>query len=171
MAGAVLKKGIGIIINADMIVIGPGSLYTSVLPNLLVDGIRRAIEMSKALKAYVCNVATQRGETDAFSVSDHCRALHEHVDASLFHYVVANDNITGNGMPQAWHAEPVRIDRARVNGTAIVAADVISEDNRYHHDTEKLATALMDLYYQRRQTDRLVLAAAGARDADEAPAL
>ena len=142
------------ILGADMIVVGPGSLYTSVLPNLLVDGIRRAIEMSKAVKVYVCNVATEHGETDSFSVSDHYRALYEHVHYTLFHYVVANNNIAQNGLPEAWHVEPVRIDSERVNGAAIVAADVVSEENRYHHDTQKLATALINLYYQRRQVEQ-----------------
>ena len=63
------------ILAADLVVVGPGSLYTSVLPNLLVDGIRRAIEMTKAVRVYVCNVATQHGETDEFSVGDHYQAL------------------------------------------------------------------------------------------------
>src|SRR3990170_2235785 len=142
------------ILEADMIIVGPGSLYTSVLPNLLVDGIRRAIEMSKAVKVYVCNVATEHGETDTFSVSDHCHALYEHVHQRLFHYVVANNNIAQNGLPEAWHVEPVRIDSERVNGAALVAADVVSEENRYHHDTQKLATALINLYYQRRQVEQ-----------------
>jgi uncharacterized cofD-like protein len=144
------------ILNADMIVVGPGSLYTSVLPNLLVEGVRRAIEMSTALKVYVCNVATQHGETDAFSVSDHYKALYEHVRTGLFHYVVANNNISPNGLPEEWHSEPVRIDRARLNGTAIVAADVISEENRYHHNPKKLADALMRLYYQRHELEHYV---------------
>ncbi len=145
------------ILNADMVAVGPGSLYTSVLPNLLVDGIRRAIEMSKAVKVYVCNVATQHGETDAFSVSDHYRALYEHVHDRLFHYVIANNNIADNRLPEAWHAEPVRIDRVGVNGAAIIAADVISEENRYHHDSHKLAATLMDVYYQRRQVTPIEL--------------
>jgi uncharacterized cofD-like protein len=144
------------ILNADMIVVGPGSLFTSVLPNLLVDGIRRAIEMSKAVKVYVCNVATQRGETDTFSVSDHYQALYQHVHDRLFHYVIANSNIAGDRLPDEWHSEPVRIDRARVNGAAIIAADVISEENRYHHDPKKLAATLIGLYYQRRQIDQFV---------------
>ena len=141
------------ILEADMIIVGPGSLFTSVLPNLLVEGIRRAIEMSKAVKVYVCNVATEHGETDTFSVSDHCHALYQHVNRQLFHYVVANDNIKSNGLPEAWHAEPVRIDGERADGASIVAADVVSEDNRYHHDTRKLAAKLMDLYYQRRPVE------------------
>jgi uncharacterized cofD-like protein len=152
------------ILNADMVIVGPGSLFTSVLPNLLVDGVRRAIEMSKAVKIYVCNVATQHGETDSFAVSDHYRALHEHVHEALFHYIVANNNISTNGLPEAWHAEPVRIDSARVNGAAIIAADVISVDNRYHHDPNKLAAALMDIFYQRRQFDQIDLAPARERE-------
>ena len=67
------------ILQADLVICGPGSLMTSVLPNLLVEGIRRAIEVSPALKVYVCNVATQHGETDAFNVSDHYDALRQHL--------------------------------------------------------------------------------------------
>ncbi len=141
------------ILNADMVVVGPGSLFTSVLPNLLVEGIRRAIEMSTAVKVYVCNVATQHGETDAFSVSDHYEAMQEHVRAPLFHYVVANNNIARDGLPEAWHSEPVRIDRQRIDGASIIAADVISEDNRYHHDPKKLAASLVRLYFQRRELE------------------
>jgi len=159
------------ILDADMIVIGPGSLFTSVLPNLLVDGIRRAIEMSKGLKVYVCNVATQHGETDAFAVSDHCRVVYDHVHRQLFSYVVANSNITKEALPEAWHAEPVRMDTQRLNGTMVLAADVVSEGNRYHHDTEKLATAVMNLYYQRRQVDALIAPEAPEREPQEAAAL
>ena len=143
-------EAIRAILAADMIVIGPGSLYTSVLPNLLVDGIRRAIEMSKAVRVYVCNVATERGETDSFSVGDHYEALQQHVSEKLFTYVVANNNITNNGLGDH-QSEPVQVDQ---NGStidaAVVAADVISEENRYHHDTSKLASLLMALYYQPR---------------------
>jgi uncharacterized cofD-like protein len=159
------------ILNADMIVVGPGSLFTSVLPNLLVEGIRRAIEMSKAMKVYVCNVATQHGETDAFSVSDHYRALAEHVHGGLFHHVIANNNIGRDGLPEAWQAEPVRIDGSRVNGASVVAADVISEENRYHHDPHKLAATLLDLYFQRRQFDHAELLPEPDREPQEAAAL
>jgi uncharacterized cofD-like protein len=144
------------ILAADMIVIGPGSLYTSVLPNLLVEGISRALEMAKAVKIYVCNVATQHGETDAFTVSDHCRAIYEHVPQPLFTYVLANSNIIQDGLKRAWHAEPVRTDADRFDGATVIAADVVSEGNRYHHDTEKLAAALMNVYYQRRQYEVLL---------------
>ena len=154
------------ILDADVIVVGPGSLYTSVLPNILVEGIRRAIEMSKAMKVYVCNVATQRGETDSFSVSDHYSALDKHVHTQLFHYVLANNNIASDGLP-AWQSEPVHIDQARVNGTTIIAADVISEENRYHHDPKKIAAVLMRLYYQRREAEPF-LAVGEGREPQEA---
>ena len=159
------------ILAADLVVVGPGSLYTSVLPNLLVDGIRRAIEMSKAACVYVCNVATQHGETDEFAVSDHYRALHDHVHDGLFDYVIANNNIAKEGLPEAWHAEPVRIDRAGLNGASIVAADVVSEENRYHHDTNKLAATLMDVYYRRYQTEAPAAEPAGEREPQEAAVL
>ena len=152
------------ILNADMVIVGPGSLFTSVLPNLLVDGIGRAIEMSKALKIYICNVATERGETDTFSVSDHYEALNRHVSEQLFNYVVANSNIDRAALPEAWHSEPVRIDHVGMNGAVIVAADVVSEENRYHHDTKKLASILMGLYYQRREVDPKPPQAPSARE-------
>ena len=158
------------ILEADMVVVGPGSLYTSVLPNLLVDGIRRAIEMSKTVKVYVCNVATERGETDAFAVSDHFEALYEHVHDKLFHCIVANDNIPGNGVAASPESEPVRIDSVQVNGTAVVAADVVSEENRYHHDARKLAAAVMDVYYKRHQTDRSTRETTSQQQAQEAAA-
>ena len=152
-------EAIRAILAADMIVIGPGSLYTSVLPNLLVDGIRRAIGMSKAVRVYVCNVATERGETDSFSVGDHYQALGRHVNEKLFTYVVANNNIASNGLGDH-QAEPVHLDRDGVTDAALVAADVISEENRYHHDTAKLASLLMRLYYQRREVGHSSLSTA-----------
>ena len=139
------------ILQADLIVCGPGSLMTSVLPNLLVEGIRRAIEVSPALKVYVCNVATQHGETDAFNVSQHYDALREHLKGtSPFDFVLANSN-TEAVLPEEWHSEPVRVDRMTLEGARVVKADVIAEENRYRHDSKKLADALIRLYYERNQ--------------------
>ena len=136
------------ILNADMVVVGPGSLFTSVLPNLLVDGVRQAIAVSPALRVYVCNVATQHGETDAFAVSDHFRALENHIGRNLFHYVLANSNVQ-EPLPEAWHSEPVRLDSLALDGAIVIDADVVSEGNRYHHDPKKLADALMRVYFER----------------------
>jgi uncharacterized cofD-like protein len=138
------------ILEADMVVLGPGSLYTSVLPNLLVHGIRRSILASNATKVYVCNVATQHGETDGFDVADHLHAIEEHVGKGFLHYVVANDNLGGT-LPKTAESTPVRLDSSINNGIRLLEADVVSEENRYHHDSAKLARALMQIYYERDQ--------------------
>jgi uncharacterized cofD-like protein len=138
------------ILEADIVVVGPGSLLTSVLPNLLVDGIRQALAISQATKIYVCNVATQHGETDEFSVSYHFDTLVQHVGPGLFDYILANDNVAGP-LPEAWHSEPVRIDTPIVDGARVITADVISEKNRYYHDSSKLAAAIMRIYNGRNQ--------------------
>ncbi|MFN0096902.1 MAG: uridine diphosphate-N-acetylglucosamine-binding protein YvcK [Dehalococcoidia bacterium] len=140
------------ILDADLIVIGPGSLFTSVLPNLLVDGIRRALEATGAMKVFVCNVATQQGETDGYTVQDHVEALELHAGRGLVHAVIANNNIATE-LPEAWHSNPVGISRnggfAALAGIRIVEADVVSEDNRYRHDSAKLAGTILRLYDER----------------------
>ena len=145
------------ILEADLIVLGPGSLYTSVLPNLLVRGLLDAIKASSALKIYVSNVATQRGETDSFTVVDHIVALESHVGRGIFHYVIANNNIVSE-LPEDWHSEPVRVFAGGTRDPRIVEMDVISEENRYRHDSAKLAAAIMRLYDNR-----------SAQPVDEAP--
>jgi uncharacterized cofD-like protein len=137
-----------------LIVVGPGSLFTSVLPNLLVDGIRRSIKASAAVKVYTCNVATQHGETDGFDVADHVRVLENHVGRGLFQYVLANSNIS-NGLPE--DSEPVRIDGSYALRTRLISADVVSEENRYHHDAKKLGTAIIRLYYDRNHLEQTAL--------------
>jgi uncharacterized cofD-like protein len=139
------------ILQADLIVCGPGSLLTSVMPNMLVEGIRRAIEVSPALKVYVCNVATQHGETDAYKVSDHFNTLKEHLKgANPFDFVLANSN-TDAVLPEELHSEPVRVDTVNLDGARVMKADVVSIENRYRHDSKKLADALIRLYYERNQ--------------------
>src|SRR3990172_482480 len=138
------------ILDADMIVLGPGSLYTSVLPNLLVEGIRRAFVASPALKTYVCNVATQPGETDGFDASHHVAAIEAHIGRHLLKRVVVNDNLNGS-LPNADCSHPVVVDSLPENGMRLVTSDVVSEQNRYHHDSKKLAQTLMRIYYDRNQ--------------------
>ncbi len=138
------------ILDADIIVFGPGSLYTSVLPNLLVRGILDSVRHSDALKIYVSNVATQHGETDNFTVTDHIVALEGHVGRGIFHHVIANSNLTTT-LPEGWHSEPVRIPVGIARDPRIVEMDVISEENRYRHDSAKLAAAIMRLYHNRGQ--------------------
>src|SRR5512140_386630 len=87
------------LLNADMIVVGPGSLYTSLLPNLLVPDLLAALRASKAVKVYIANLATQTGETDLYSCFDHVRAIEEHVGEGLFDVVLCNENYTGKLSP------------------------------------------------------------------------
>ena len=132
------------LLNADLIVSGPGSLYTSVLPNLLVPEIAEAVERSPARKVYVCNVATQLGETEAFTVTDHIGAIDTHVQRSLFPVVLANDNleVVINGPPGVELVPPHAPPDA---GYRVITADLVDEACPWRHDSRKLAHALLAL--------------------------
>ena len=96
------------------------------------------------MKVFVCNVATQKGETDGFSVADHLEALQRHAGPNLVDYVLANDNVAPLG-PQ-FPASPVPLDGDVHSKVPVVTADVVNRDFRLHHDPKKLASVLMDLY-------------------------
>ena len=138
------------ILEADLILLGPGSLYTSVLPNLLVEGIRRSVIASSAPKAYICNVATQYGETDGFNVAAHLLTLEEKLGKNVISSVLVNDNLADD-IPKASRSHPVWLDGELNNRIRLMTADVVSEENRYHHDSTKLAQAVMRIYYDRDQ--------------------
>ncbi|GAB4541513.1 MAG: YvcK family protein [Anaerolineae bacterium] len=140
------------ILDAELIVIGPGSLFTSVLPNLLVDDISRAIRASSALKVYVCNVATQPGETDGFTVGDHVRAIERHVGSGLFSYVLANNN-QDHPLPADWGLEIVDLDTPDQVDYQVLAADVVDEARPWRHDAGKLAQLLIRMIEQREEKD------------------
>lgn len=133
--------------EADVVVVGPGSLFTSVLPNLLVRGVADALINSNALKLYVCNVATQPGETDGFRISDHLDALIRHlpVEENPFDYVVVNDHL-GLPMPPTGKVAPVNPETAESLDGRLIRADVVDETNAVRHDSTKLAQVLMRLY-------------------------
>jgi uncharacterized cofD-like protein len=133
------------ILEADLVVAGPGSLFTSVLPNLLVEDITKAIRASGALKVYVCNVATQKGETDGFSVGDHVEALQRHVGRDVFHDVLVNDNFNVKLNP---NTELVPLDHEAGGGYQVIFADLIDPQQPWRHDPQKLARHLMDFYSQ-----------------------
>lgn len=141
-------EAIRAILDADLIVIGPGSLYTSVLPNLLVEDITRAIKASNAVKVYACNVATQQGETDGFDVSDHISALVSHVGPNVFSYVLANNNHNVQIAPEL-QSNPVTIDGSLVQMEQykVVVADVVDPASPMRHDSKKLAQSIMRIYY------------------------
>jgi uncharacterized cofD-like protein len=139
------------ILEAEMIILGPGSLFSSVLPNLLITDVRDALAAAPGLKAYVCNVATQPGETQAMSASEHLEALFAHVGDDLIDYVILNRN-TEARRPEGWRAEPVEVDVRRLEElpVVIVEEDVIDVANAHRHDPAKLAAALMRLLQEDR---------------------
>ncbi len=134
------------ILAADLIVVGPGSLYTSILPNLLVPDLAEAIRSSRALKIYVCNVATQPGETQGYSCGDHVRALEEHVGGNLFDIILVNNCCQGKLPP---NVDWVRLEDELEDDYAVHFADVVDEERPWRHDSEKLARVLMDLLQER----------------------
>lgn len=151
---AAYPEALRAILQADLIVVGPGSLYTSVLPNLLVEDIARAVRASSAVKVYVCNVATQRGETDDFRVSDHLKVITEHVGHQLFDYMLVNSN-TAVSIPTHLRVNPVEVNgdlaEAEAMGVKVVLADVVDVENPLRHDPKKLAASLMRIYYDKSQ--------------------
>ncbi len=139
------------ILDADLIVAGPGSLFTSVLPNLLVEDVRHAIEASNAVKVYVCNVATQPGETDQFAVEDHLAVLQDHIGSGVFTHVLANGNFN-IPLPAT---SPSHIVRARGDAAcraAIQFDDIVDEAKPWRHDPQKLARAILKFYQAAKHT-------------------
>lgn len=134
------------ILAAELIVIGPGSLFTSILPNLLVPDIAAAVQASRALKIYVCNVATQAGETEGFSCGDHIRVLNDHVGGTIFDIVVVNNQYTGQLPPETEWVTSVPETEAEY---PLYRANLLDEERPWRHDSTKLAQALMDLLQER----------------------
>ena len=131
------------ILEADLIVLGPGSLYTSVLPNLLVDEVAEAIRVSPALKVYVCNVAIQPGETDGYTVEDHVRAIENHVGPGLIDIVVANNNLHPAGKGGNFElVQPVYTLHDRI---PLVLEDLPDPESPWRHHPDKLARCLLGL--------------------------
>ena len=139
------------IAEADLIVIGPGSLYTSILPSLLVSQITDAIRASHAIRVFVCNVATQTGETQGYDLADHLAAVERHTSPGLIDVVLANNQF-GAKKPGSSVAEPVRLrwPPASVwpmaNTPRLALEDVVDWDNSHHHDPTRLAAAVMKIY-------------------------
>jgi len=141
------------VLDAELVIVGPGSLYTSILPNLLVDGMVEALRASPAVKVYVCNVAGQPGETMGYTVSEHLQAIRDHVGGDLFDYVIVNSNLTPPLPVSSQRAGVSRVvfDRQRASHFPVkyVLADVVSPAISSHHDPDKLARVLMKRVWQR----------------------
>ncbi len=136
------------ILQADLIIIGPGSLYTSILPNLLVPDIARALQHTRAKRIYACNLATQPGETDNYTVADHVRAIQQHVaadensDRRFLDVVIANDNLSvppGTGGGDTVFVQPIGPDNL-----PMIAADLVDIERPWRHDSVKLAEVMLE---------------------------
>jgi len=153
-----LPQTLAAIQEADLILMGPGSLYTSVIPNLLVDGVAEAICASKALKIYVCNIMTQDGETEEMSAGDHIAALLSHGAPGMIDICLVNTGELDKTMLKRYEAEnahPIEVDRVRIEklGVEVVERPLASSDTDFaKHDPGKLADTLLELYRERAHT-------------------
>ena len=152
---AALPDALKAIAQADLILLGPGSLYTSVIPNLLVDGVAEAIIQSDAPKIYICNIMTQDGETEGYTAADHLEALLAHGGPGLVDLCLVNSAPIEPGLLEKYREEdaaPLVVDRERIAalGLELVEYPVASDGGNYaRHDPDKLAAALLEIYRQR----------------------
>jgi uncharacterized cofD-like protein len=136
--------------RSDAIVLGPGSLYTSIMPNLLVDKLYREIAASKAIKLYVCNVMTQKGETDGYKASDHLKAIIDHTAPGIVDYSIVNTAKIPDTMLKKYEEEgasPVAADPENIKKlkSRIIEAHIVTVKDYVRHDSGKLAKLIIDL--------------------------
>lgn len=149
------------ILNAEIIVIGPGSLFTSLLPNLLVDGIPEAIRASTALKIYICNIATQRGETDGFTVADHIYAIERHVGRGVFRVVLANNaHPTENAGARTIYVQPAPPDSDVRERYQVIETDLTDPQRPWRHSPQKLRQAISQAWVVHKSGEALIPAPA-----------
>ena len=140
---------------ADLILLGPGSLYTSIIPNLLVSGVAEAIEKSRALRVYISNLMTQPGETRGFTLADHVRAVHKHTGRKLLDWIVINNRPISPEVMRRYRAGgavPVVVDIAELQrmGMRCVFDDLLEVHGVVRHDAERLAKLLLDEFVAKR---------------------
>ncbi|WP_274435841.1 gluconeogenesis factor YvcK family protein [Alicyclobacillus sp. ALC3] len=151
-----LQEALDAIRDADAVVVGPGSLYTSVLPNLLVPGLVDALTQSPAKKVYICNVMTQPGETDALSASQHVEVIRRHVGRQLFDYILVNAaSLPPQALAQyqAQQSYPVQADIEALHrqGLRVVARDFVHYATYARHDSRLIAEQIISLIGYERQ--------------------
>jgi len=146
-----LTPAIEAIDQADLILMGPGSLYTSVIPNLLIPQIARAISRSRAPRVYIANLMTQPGETTQYALSQHVRAIEDHVARHFINCVVANKRPISPEVARRYRAEgaePVRLDRANLAKmhVRLIDGNLLEENNVIRHNSARLAALLLDKF-------------------------
>lgn len=137
--------------EAELIVVGPGSLYTSVLPNLLIKEIKEELEASSACKVYVCNIMTQHGETDSYTASKHLKVIIDHTSSKVINRCVINHAACDTKTLLKYakeHSFPVIPDKEKIEkmNCSVVVSDLINESEYIRHDPEKLAKVIFDTY-------------------------
>lgn len=136
--------------ETDAILVGPGSLYTSILPNLIVPGVADALVETDCLKIFICNVMTQPGETDGYSVSDHLQAIHDHVGHHLFDYVIVNNGeippqVESKYAEQGASAVELDLDEVKRRGYQVIADKLVLFRTYLRHDAERLSHHIYQL--------------------------
>ncbi|MDD3375398.1 MAG: YvcK family protein [Candidatus Omnitrophica bacterium] len=153
------QEALDAIATADVIILGPGSLYTSIIPNLIINGMTEAIEKSSAFKIYICNVMTQQGETEGYSASDHVRVLMEHtspkiIDAALINNMQAPVDALKRYEEENSHPVIADSDKIKTLGAKVAAEDLLGVDDYVRHDSKKLTQALINLIEKHRVIKR-----------------
>jgi len=150
-----LPEVIEAINQANLILIGPGSLYTSILPNLLVSGVAEAIENSPATRVYLANLMTQPGETDGYSLADHVRVIYAHTRRKIIDWVVASNQPISPEVARRYSklgAEPVRVDMQDLQRTNVrcLLDNLLEEHGVVRHNAERLSQLLIEEFVERR---------------------
>jgi len=147
--------------QADIITLGPGSLFTSLLPNLLVNGIPEAIRRSRALKVYIGNIMTQRGETLGFSMADHVEAICKHVGSFPFNILLCNHSTISEEQKTEYRKE--QADQSQIDfqalsryGVWVVTRDLLGKDKKVRHDPKKLARSIFEIGYGLKHPESLL---------------
>lgn len=144
------SESVGAILDANLVVIGPGSLFTSILPNLLVKGIAEALRASNAYIVYVSNVATQAGETDGFTVAEHVMALERHIGRGIIHAVLANNAYPSHNQGITNYVRPAPEHHEILQRYEIRYTDLTDDERPWRHDPEKLAAAILQISEEER---------------------
>lgn len=139
-------KALKAIKEADYIIIGPGSLYTSILSNFLIKDIQKAVYGASAKKVYICNISTERGETEGYSVEDHYNRIKEYTKLKYLDYIIVNDKILSRG--QEGHLGSITnisIPKANLNGSKVILTDLINDQTPLYHSPQKLSEAIKQI--------------------------
>jgi len=144
------EEALEVIREADAIILGPGSLYTSIIPTLVINGIHQEVSRSKSLKIYICNVMTQAGETDGYTASDHVKAIVRHSTPDILNTVIVNTGSVPPRLLQKYkeeNAERVESDQGVIQnmGYRVIGANIVNAKDYVRHDPHKLSRIIMGL--------------------------